>query len=90
MRKAETEWRRQQVADLNDKLLQLHALSNAIVTLTLTIVQAGEITPLAKLSLRLCEEVETHVAKLEHHLRTRSGIVIIRPATETRKEENER
>lgn len=59
MSKATTEWLTH-IDAINQRLFQLHALSNAIDEIT----QDNETSPLARLSLSLCEEVENHVAAL--------------------------
>jgi len=78
MKTSDTEWMQQEDA-LAEKLLQLHALSYVLYKLG---TDLGEhllspnkddiepIEPLAKLSLRLFDEVQTHVAILSNHLRT--------------------
>lgn len=73
MSKSDTEWG-QNIDAINEKLLQLHALSTALYTCTVNLSCGDETAPLAKLSLRLCEEVENLVAKLECDLRAKSGI----------------
>ena len=70
MSKAEPDWI-SHIDALNERLFQIHALSNAIGEIT----QDDETTPLASLSLRLCEEVETHVAALGAPCRELSALV---------------
>lgn len=59
----------QHVDALNQRLFQLHALSHALYELTLNLPKGEELPPLASLSLRLCEEAEQHVTKLECYCR---------------------
>jgi len=62
----------QHVNALNQRLMQLHALSHALYELTLNLPKGEELPPLASLSLRLCEEAEQHVAELDCYCRALS------------------
>lgn len=71
--KLETEWE-QHAAALASKLIQLHALSYALVELGAHLTSPNSndiepIEPLAELSLRLCREVEEHFTELEFYCR---------------------